>query len=66
MRFTLSPFGLDALDVLRIEAGLLFANYASDDTKDPFEAGIGFAVPLKTQEDAFIGRKTIECLAANP
>ena len=42
----LVPLGLDALDVLRIEAGLVFAGYEFDDTVDPFEAGIGFTVAL--------------------
>ena len=33
---------------------------------EPFEAGIGFTVPLKTQEDDFIGRAAIERRKANP
>ena len=40
----LTPLGLDALDMLRIEAGLIFAGYEFDDQVDPFEAGIGFTV----------------------
>ena len=52
----LAPLGLDALDILRIEAGLVFAGYDFDDQTDPFEAGIGFTVPLKTKEDDFVGR----------
>lgn len=60
------PAGLAALDMLRIEAGLILAgNEFSDDT-DPFEAGIGFTVPLKTQNDDFIGRKAIEERKAHP
>ncbi len=62
----LIPCGLEALDMLRIEAGLIFAGYDFDDTTDPFEAGIGFTVPLKTQEDDFIGRAAIERRKANP
>ena len=31
----------------------------SDDQTDPFEAGIGFAVALKTKEDDFIGRDAL-------
>ena len=42
------PLGLEALDMLRIEAGLVFAGYEFDDQIDPFEAGIGFTVGLKT------------------
>ena len=40
----LKPLGLEALDMIRIEAGLIFAGYEFDDQVDPFEAGIGFAV----------------------
>ena len=43
----LAPLGLDALDMLRIEAGLVFAHYDFDDQTDPFEAGIGFTVADK-------------------
>ena len=60
------PLGLAALDMLRIEAGLVFAGYEFSDETDPFEAGIGFTVPLKTQDDDFIGRKAIEERKAHP
>jgi aminomethyltransferase len=52
------PLGLDALDILRIESGLIFAGYEFDDQVDPFEAGIGFAVALANEED-FIGREAL-------
>ena len=55
----LSPLGLEALDMLRIEAGLIFANYEFSDQTDPFEAGIGFTVPLKTKSDDFIGKAAL-------
>jgi aminomethyltransferase len=48
------PCGLDALDMLRIEAGLVFAGYEFCDQTDPFEAGIGFAAP-RSKRAAFIG-----------
>ena len=35
----LKPLGLEALDMLRIESGLIFAGYEFDDQVDPFEAG---------------------------
>jgi len=54
----LAPFGLEALDMLRIEAGLVFANYEFNDQVDPFEAGIGFAVALKGNEE-FVGRDAL-------
>ena len=55
----MAPLGLDALNMLRVEAGLIFAGYEFTDQTNPFEAGIGFTVPLKTQEDDFIGRAAI-------
>jgi len=62
----LSPFGLDALDMVRIEAGLIFANHEFDDRTDPFEAGVGFTVPLKTKEDDFVGREALIRRARSP
>lgn len=55
----LKPFGLEALDMVRIEAGLIFAGYDFSDQTDPFEAGIGFTVPLKSKQDDFIGREAL-------
>ena len=55
----LKPMGLAALDMVRIEAGLVFANYEFSDQTDPFEAGIGFTVPLKTKTDDFVGRDAL-------
>ena len=52
------PLGLEALDMLRIEAGLIFAGYEFTDQIDPFEAGIGFTVALKGNEE-FIGREAV-------
>jgi aminomethyltransferase len=54
----LMPLGLQALDMLRIEAGLAFAGYEFCDQTDPFEAGIGFTVALSKNED-FIGREAL-------
>jgi len=53
------PLGLEALDMLRIESGLIFAGYEFDDQTDPFEAGIGFTVPLKSKEEDFCGREAL-------
>jgi aminomethyltransferase len=60
------PLGLEALDILRIEAGLIFAGYEFDDQVDPFEAGIGFTVGLKTTDEDFIGRAALEQRQAHP
>ena len=65
-KYDMVPLGLEALDMLRIESGLIFAGYEFNDQIDPFEAGIGFTVPLKTQTDNFVGRKAIELRKENP
>ncbi|WP_420860431.1 DUF1989 domain-containing protein [Algirhabdus cladophorae] len=62
----LKPLGLEALDMLRIEAGLIFAGYDFSDQTDPFEAGIGFTVPLKSKPDDFIGRDALIRRKENP
>ena len=62
----LVPMGLSALDMLRIEAGLVFAGHEFCDQTDPYEAGIGFTVPLKTKEDDFIGRDALLSRRDNP
>jgi aminomethyltransferase len=61
----LTPLGLEALDMLRIESGLVFAGYEFDDQVDPFEAGIGFAVDLGTDDD-FVGREALAQRRAHP
>ena len=55
----ITPMGLEGLDMVRIEAGLIFYGYEFNDQTDPFEAGIGFAVALKTKEDDFVGKDTL-------
>ena len=62
----IKPMGLEALDMVRIEAGLIFANHEFNDQTDPFEAGIGFTVPLKTKTDDFIGRDALIKRKENP
>ena len=61
----LHPLGLDALDMLRIEAGLIFAGYEFDDQVDPFEAGIGFTV-TQDKEDDFVGKEALAERRAHP
>ncbi len=61
----LQPLGLDALDMLRIESGLVFAHYEFDDQVDPFEAGIGFTVTAD-KEDDFVGREALLERRAHP
>jgi aminomethyltransferase len=56
----LLPLGLEALDMLRIEAGLIFAGHEFSSEVDPIEAGIGFAVDLKNKDEDFLGRAALE------
>jgi aminomethyltransferase len=58
------PLGLEALDMVRIESGLIFAGYEFDDQVDPFEAGIGFAVALDDED--FVGRDALIERRAHP
>ena len=44
----------------------MFAGCEFSDQTDPFEAGIGFAVPLKSKPDDFIGRAALEQRKARP
>ena len=61
----LTPLGLDALDMLRIEAGLAFPGVEFDDQVDPFEAGIGFTVPADKDDD-YVGREALAERRAHP
>jgi aminomethyltransferase len=45
---------------------LIFANYEFTSETDPFEAGIGFTVPLKTKADDFIGKQALIQRKENP
>jgi aminomethyltransferase len=60
-----TPLGLEALDMIRIEAGLVFAGYEFDDQVDPFEAGIGFTV-TPDKEDDFVGKEALVERRAHP
>ncbi|WP_182356757.1 DUF1989 domain-containing protein [Komagataeibacter europaeus] len=59
------PLGLEALDLLRVEAGLVFAGYDFCDQTDPFEAGIGFTTPARKTDD-YIGREALANRRAHP
>ena len=62
----LIPAGFGALDKLRIEAGLILFGNEFDGQQDPFEAGIGFAVPLKTKMEDFVGKDELIKRKNNP
>ena len=54
----MAPLGLDALDVVRVDAGLIFKGYEYEGAEDPFEAGIGFVV-TKDKQDDFVGKAAL-------
>jgi aminomethyltransferase len=62
----LTPLGLEALDMVRIEAGLALPGYEFCDQTDPFEAGIGFTVPLNSKNEDFVGRDALIERQAHP
>ncbi|MDE2979772.1 MAG: aminomethyltransferase family protein [Gemmatimonadota bacterium] len=72
--YGIAPAGLDALDVARIEAGLLLkeVDYVSSWTaliesrkSSPYEAGLGWTVQPRPGRD-FVGQRVLEREAASP
>jgi aminomethyltransferase len=57
--YQIAPMGFNALDILRIEAGLSMAEHEFDHSINPFEAGTGFSVPLTSKQENFIGREAL-------
>lgn len=53
----IAPLGLDALELLRVEAGLILAGHEFGGGEDPYEAGIGFTVALDGED--FTGRDAL-------
>ncbi len=51
----LVPAGLGARDTLRLEAGMALYGHEIDDTRTPYDAGLGWVV--KMAKGAFIGRE---------
>lgn len=54
----ITPMGLDALETIRIEAGLMAANAEFGPDVDVYEAGLGFAVNLDKPD--FVGKAALE------
>lgn len=57
-RYGLKPMGGHALEMMRIEAGLMMAGHEFGPDCDALEAGLGFAVDFK--KGAFVGREALE------
>lgn len=64
-QFGLLPIGLGARDVLRLEAGMALYGHEIDETSNPLEAGLGFAVALTEEKGDFIGRAGLERMQAH-
>lgn len=62
--FGIKPMGLEALDTIRIEAGLMAAGAEFTPEVDAFEAGLGFAVNLEKSD--FVGKAALQRNADNP
>jgi len=62
--FGIVPMGLEALNTLRVEAGLMVAGAEFGPETDAFECGLGFAVDLKKED--FIGREALVRAAETP
>jgi len=60
----IKPMGLDALNTIRIEAGLMAAGSEFTEDVDAHEAGLGFAVDLNKTD--FIGKDALQRNAINP
>ncbi|MEP1207638.1 MAG: DUF1989 domain-containing protein [Rhizobiaceae bacterium] len=60
----LVPMGGMALDIMRIEAGLMAAGAEFGPDVDAMESGLGFAVDFK--KDSFMGKSALERNAAAP
>lgn len=52
-----TPYGLDALQVLRIEKGYLIVGQDTEALTTPDDAGLGWMVPARK---AFVGRRSLE------
>jgi aminomethyltransferase len=59
------PIGLGARDTLRLEAGMPLYGNELDETVNPYEANLGFAVKLK-KTMPFIGQKALAEISAKP
>lgn len=62
--FGIKPMGLAALDIIRIEAGLMASGAEFGPDADAFESGLGFAVDLKKVD--FVGKSALTRNIENP
>ncbi len=60
---TIRPVGLGARDTLRLEAAMPLYGHELNETINPFQAGLGFAVNFGSRE--FVGREALERFASD-
>jgi len=60
------PIGLAARDTLRLEAGMPLYGHEIDETHNPVEADLGFAISFKEEKGDWIGRSALEAVKADP
>ncbi len=58
----IAPIGLGARDILRLEAGMALYGHELDESSNPMEAGVDFALAFTEEKGDFIGRKALEKL----
>ena len=61
---TIKPAGLGARDTLRLEAGMPLYGHELDESINPYEAGLGWAVKLG--KGPFVGRNALQALKDGP
>ena len=61
-----TPFGIDAIEILRIEAGLIVTDYDYEaHQRTPYDFGLGRVVALDA-DVAFVGRERLRQIATDP
>lgn len=56
-RWGLTPFGIEALDILRLEKGFLHVGGDTDGTTNPYDVGMGRIVANKASD--FVGKRSL-------
>jgi aminomethyltransferase len=60
------PIGLGARDTLRLEAGMPLYGHEIDETHNPIEADLAFAISFAEEKGEWVGRQALLDVRANP
>lgn len=60
------PIGLGARDVLRLEAGMPLYGHEIDETHNPVEADLGFAISFAQEKGDWVGRAALDQVRQHP